>query len=210
MRRFIALTAFVLFCDLLSAQQDASSRHPKYVIEDDDTVIYVGSARPPGVLPKNLVYFEAGGTAHLYSVNYARLFHANRIHGAARIGFEYFQGDEHGFAIPFEASGLVGREKNFFEFGVGVTGFSKKVFHRMSPGGSSFGYSDYYTQEEGSIISIRLGYCGIFPIAKGSLLIRAALTPLLIPYNYDDEYDFRTTYTFPYGLWAGLSFGYAF
>jgi len=70
---------------------------------------------------QNSVYLEAGGNAYVYSFNYDRSISiSSKVKLATRIGFGTFLKDEP-YIIPLEVTALIGKQKDFFEFGTGYT-----------------------------------------------------------------------------------------
>ncbi|MEQ1587157.1 MAG: hypothetical protein ABL895_14815 [Cyclobacteriaceae bacterium] len=70
---------------------------------------------------KNSIYLEAGGNAYAYSINCDRNFDVStKFKLVTRIGFGTYLKDEP-YIIPLEVTALIGKQKNFFEFGTGYT-----------------------------------------------------------------------------------------
>lgn len=212
MRKLYAVLVFVLFCSFLSAQPDTLSPHQKYVAEENDSVIYVGSARAPRPLPKNLVYAELAGSAFLYSFGYGRNFWViqSKLAISPKAGFSIQPSDVNGkqnYLFPVEGNVLVGDGQNFFELGAGIVLFSQmQLTYTYIPRSLSQGFPGAVITHElrvkGINVIARIGYCYIPPQLK-SLTLRVGITPIFYSSKFKDPF----LNPLP---WGGFSFGYAF
>lgn len=70
---------------------------------------------------KNSIYLEAGGTGYVYSINYDHSFTLSQnFKLVPRAGFATWFKNEP-YILPFELTGVLGKTKNYFEFGLGYT-----------------------------------------------------------------------------------------
>jgi len=165
------------------------------------------------LIRRNSIYFELGGNALLYSINYDRTFRLNdNLKLAPRVGFMYLPPDRSSdfkifpqmTNIPLELNLLLGKStgsSTFAEVGFGLNYIS---------------YSDGYTSREndarpeehivkGVVTTARLGFRHQKP--AGGIMYRLGM---LVPLSRDRR---SMVYTgddiFP-TLWGGFSLGYAF
>jgi len=132
----------------------------------------------------NAVYAEFGGNAIIYSINYD--FAPIRMHPKFRLkaGASFVQ-------TPFfiaQANYLFGREKHFFELGVGVTTLNSAL-----------------TGDQGFKIAPNAALQYRFEHPKGFLL-RIGFAPVYLPIRGDGFEGLNIIYW----VWPGISLGYAF
>lgn len=145
---------------------------------------------------RNSFYFEAFGTAILYSLNYDRLLVVKeRSSLAGRIGFTYvpkIENPEHGPGLNIEIVGLWGASNHHLEIGSGST-FFYLVQNEES-------YSPQSTSL--FLLTNRVGYR--FQKREGGLLFRIGFTPLFA-INVDKDISSFDRSFYPMG---GMSIGY--
>lgn len=182
MLRFPLLIVFLLSASCAYAQRDSAASRA----------------------PRHLVYAEGGGNGFVYSLNYAHVWRDPTGSPCLRAGICFNPGYDKAVMVPLEATMLIGRQRHFFEFGVGATGFTRMVKPHMGVGGS---YLETWQRTKGVIFTGRLGYC-FLPANPGKAMFRVGYTPLLFPgsYYYDESFD--NPEFLP--LWGGLSVGFAF
>jgi len=136
------------------------------------------------------VFVEVLGNGLIYSVNYDTRFSPSFDGFGGRAGIGYIALDGVNLAtMPFLVNYLFGREKHFFEIGLGTT-----LIVASERNGRSGQFGERFT---GSLFvgTMSLGY-RLEP-TDGGFMFRAGLTPL-----------FEAGYFWP--LWPQISFGYAF
>ena len=174
------------------------------------TCVYAGNGID--LLRRNTVYFEAGGSGFLGSLNYERIFYIkDKPRLCGRIGFAFhpdvFIGVSEAksfFLTPLGISVLAGDGKNFFEGGLSWTHDynSYKAYVHETNGSYEVKtyHDDYY-----------FIYLGYRYHSKGGFLLRAALTPAF-SYRTDTHQTAGETSDrkLEAAFWAGASFGYLF
>lgn len=157
-------------------------------------------------LKKNSVYFEAGGNALFYSLNYDRLIPVSpNIKIAPRVGLSYLPYDGgttfKNLIIPVELNVLYAKNpesKNFVEGGLGLTfiefvnGF--RDANRKDP-----------VSKFANTTTLRAGFRHQKP--TGGLMYRAGI---LVPIARNDFADLKAGDDIFFKVWAGFSLGYTF
>jgi hypothetical protein len=122
---------------------------------------------------KNAFYFEGGGNALLYSVNYERIVFANLV---ARVGVSAIPGwfpwvgeDGGGYLVmvPVQVGMLFGPGNHHFELGAGATF-----------GNAAVDIGDFEESESWVFATGTVGYR--YQPPEGGVIFRATLTPLFI------------------------------
>jgi hypothetical protein len=133
------------------------------------------------------VFIELGGQGLLVTANYDTRFSNKRNGIGGRVGIGYIaSGGDHLTTIPICLNYLLGKGRNFFEVGLGVT------YVAASGNDSSILFDENTSNVVGTMsFSYRLQ-----PISSG-FSFRAGITPI-----------FNGDFFFPY--YAGLSLGYTF
>jgi hypothetical protein len=134
------------------------------------------------------VFVELGGQGILITANYDTRFNKTRNGLGARAGIGYIAGSGDHFAtIPVSLNYLLGKEKHFFEVGLGatlVTGSWNDSF-----------FSNNTASHSNTIGTMSFAY-RVQPVDSG-FAFRAGLTPI-----------FTSNFFFPF--FGGLSIGYTF
>lgn len=156
----------------------------------------------------NSIYFEAGGNALYYSINYDRSFNLTKnIKLTPRAGLSFLPDIDkrdrlQNFIIPIELNLLYGKNelsKNFAELGLGIT------FFESEKGYKTINNIDHAVIGFLNVGLLRAGFRHQKP--GGGLMYRAGL---IVPISQDeyskqyigDEIFFR--------IWAGFGIGYTF
>jgi len=136
------------------------------------------------------IFVEVLGNGFIYSVNYDTRFSQGFDGWGGRAGIGYIAIDDVRFtAMPFLVNYLFGKEKHFFEVGVGTT------FLVASESNGTYGPVGDRERGTGFIGAMSLGYR--MEPTDGGFMFRAGLTPI-----------FSSSTFWP--LWPQVSFGYAF
>jgi hypothetical protein len=168
---------------------------------------------PASNLERNTIYAEAFGQGFCYSLNYDRLFNADkRFMNSFTAGFVYVPksmgfGDGTYIGVPLSYNWLLGKKSHHLELGVGLTALL------VNPNSNTV--TDFYTY-----LTPKIGYRYQRP--SGGLFFKATLTPM-IDVMHVSTYKFEAGKTRNFssfnnvvGLgyaafpWPGLSIGYTF
>lgn len=127
------------------------------------------------------VFAEIGGQGLLFTANYDTRFKAARNGLGGRIGVGYlaFDGD-HVTTFPLSLNYLLGKDKHFFEIGLGAT----------------LGNADIFDDSESQVFGTMSFTYRVQPVDSG-FSFRAGITPV-----------FNSDFFMPY--FGGLSIGYTF
>jgi hypothetical protein len=132
------------------------------------------------------VFVELGGQGLTVTANYDTRFGNRRDGLGGRIGIGYISGGENSITtIPISVNYLLGKEKNFFEIGLGTT--------YLNVNGSDFFFDN--SNQSKFIGTMSFSY-RLQPVNSGFAL-RAGITPIFNSYVF-----------LPY--FAGVSLGYTF
>ncbi len=159
------------------------------VYEEDEEPEQKGP--PQLITATKAVYVELSGNSDAYSINIDKVyFQSGFFRAAARIGIGsnlFFLPQESSIypVIPVEATGLVGRAKKHFEFGLGYT-------HRFTSN------ADLIQQMYFARVGLR------YQQPLGGLLIRVGATPFLSPRSNLQRNGYAVVPRF------GFSVGYSF
>ncbi|PJB14147.1 MAG: hypothetical protein CO118_10125 [Flavobacteriales bacterium CG_4_9_14_3_um_filter_32_8] len=130
---------------------------------------------------KNSIYLELGGNAFIYSINYDRIFFTKEsLHIGVRAGLFFFPNYEGNLSAIPIEFNLLYGRKNSF-LEIGI--------------GQTFNLT---IEDDLSASTIRLGYRFQRKERGNGFMFRIAALPLCSVHNQQ------------FGLWAGLSLGYAF
>ena len=146
-----------------------------------------------GTIRKHSLFLEIGGNGVFYSINYDALFLLSTNFGfSVRAGFSiappFLTGSDWGLTIPAEFNVLLGKTKNFFEFGVGST-----LIRSFAGRNTEF-----------PLVG-RLGYR--YQKTDGGLFFRIGINGILTK-DYSGVYNDLITKRFI--PWAGISIGLTF
>lgn len=150
---------------------------------------------------KNAAFVELGGNGFLNSINYDRLFTLkdSLIKASFRIGVGLYKTDESSGSsvvkvLPLEINFMLGRTKNYFEFGIGYTpSFGYRTYRKDS--------LIYATKNFDFNIVGRMGYRYQKP--EGVIFFRIGATPII----YHDYFNDGRLKIAP---WGGISAGISF
>jgi hypothetical protein len=192
MKHNILIIIFSFFTSQLVYSQLDSTEYNK----TDTTIAQIDTSL---ILKKNTVFFEIGGNAIIYSINYDRLFNVSRkFKMSARIGIHYTNKFPLQYyrtvCIPLEISGLYSffRDKHFVEIGTGLSYLNS--YDRITN-----------HSEDIIILALRLGYR--FQKPEGGLFIKVGFVPLYdwLVLNPDPTVK-HNTWLFSGGLGLGYTF----
>lgn len=144
-------------------------------------------------ITRNNFYFEAGGAAFFYSLNYERLLLNNSQHNiATRIGIFYLPTFNHSSrvlkGVPVSVSYLKKMKNKYLEGGVSFSALTDQYSNRA---GSGNAIHDFTSIKDLVLIpSVRFGIRKQ-PVAKG-LFWNALIQGSLIAVGDVDNYDFKT------------------
>ncbi len=153
-----------------------------------DTIVTVKLIPPPPKFKRaQNVFAELGGQGITFSVNYDTRFGARRNGLGGRLGVGYIAAiDNNLVTIPFSLNYLLGKEKNFFEIGLGATYT-----------GASLNTDDgFFSGSYSNVIGTMSFMYRLQPLEQGFSL-RAGFTPV-----------FNQSAFIPY--FVGVSLGYTF
>ena len=141
------------------------------------------------------------GNSLLYGINYDRiLINKEKWKFTGRLGFAYFYvpGDKYSvFNFPSEFSFLIGKSKNFFETGVGVT------YYFLTVPKANYSYRDEV--EHYGYLFTRFGYRYQRP--QGGLFLKVGLN-IVFPLTDNAKYTFY--YSKFIWVYGGVGIGYTF
>jgi len=158
-------------------------------------------------ITRNNIYFEAGGAAFFYSINYERLFLRNPRHNlAVRLGATVLSLSRkterliHG--LPIGISYLAKAKKKYFEAGVSVAGLRDRYYPD-----SNLGVSDELSEELILIPSVRFGFRS--QPAEKNLFWNILFQTSIISANEFHRYSYKDSerYVTPF---ISVGVGYAF
>ena len=153
-----------------------------------------------GEVKRNTFFLEAGGNTFFYSLNYDRqLKVTEKWRLAGRVGVMYVNTFKHPnrnmFAIPIEFSYLRGKQSNFFEVGLGLTGF----YDHYNFNDLSLPIRENQVSELSLMTVLRIGYR--HQKQEGGLFYRFGFTPMAgVVIDLDREFHFQTAEKFAYPL----------
>jgi hypothetical protein len=158
-------------------------------------------------IKRNSIFIEVGGNAFFYSLNYDRQVNLSdtwRLAGRAGVMYvnTFTEKNRHLVGIPLEFSYLKGRQNNFLEIGLGVTGIYDQ-YYSFDP---RVPIRDSKVQDLALMAVVRIGYR--HQKREGGLFYKVGFTPLAgVVLDLRQNADQTNLENFAYP-WMGAAIGW--
>ncbi len=157
----------------------------------------------------NSVFVDVGGNGLLYSLNYDKVWYAaEKFKLSTRIGVgvssSIFEGDMDPI-IPLGASVLFGKNKHYFETGIGSTiafGFEETAAALQAENDKGVTVWQVQAAREHTSVNVAANFGYRYQNPNGGLFFRAGVSPTVTAYS--------KTVSFNPGVEANISLGYTF